>query len=642
MSDRWPTSSCPTSPGTRSRRTRRGRARTRRASSTCRSARRSTRRPRWCAAALADGRRRPGYPPDVGTAGAARGGRRAGSPAVAASPGSTPTAVLPTIGCKELVAWLPTLLGLGAGDVVGIPAVAYPTYDVGARSPARRPCRSLTASRPGPADHARHAEAAVAQQPQQPHRSGARRSSTCAKVVDAGPAQHGVVVASDECYAELDWREDAALGRSAEHPRPAGLRRAPQGLLAVYSLSKQSNLAGYRAAFVAGDPALVARLLEVRKHAGMIVPGPVQQAMVAALGDDAHVARAAGAATRRRRAAAARRRWSGAGCAIDHSEAGLYLWADPRTRTLGDAWRELAERGILVAPGSVLRRGRAQHVRVALTATDERIEAAPRAGCPDRAVAPPGCCSVRTRDRDACGYRTWRRGAATPARQSSERGPTRERTAGATSCANDGTRERALRAGADTRGSARPAAGRRPPRATTRSTISALLKETGLVTLDPGFVNTASCKSPITYIDGDAGHPALPRLPDRAAGREVHLPRGRLPADLRRAADARASWPTFDARIRRHTLLHEDLKRVLRRLPARRAPDGGAVVGRLRAVHLLPGQPRPVRPRAGRDLDRPAAGQAADDRGLRLQEERRPAVPLPRQLARRSSRTSCG
>ena len=57
----------------------------------------------------------------------------------------------------------------------------------------------------------------------------------------------------------------------------------------MHSLSKRSNLAGYRAGFVAGDPALVARLLEVRKHAGMIVPAPVQAAMVAALNDDAHV-----------------------------------------------------------------------------------------------------------------------------------------------------------------------------------------------------------------------------------------------------------------------------------------------------------------------------------------------------------------
>jgi aspartate/methionine/tyrosine aminotransferase len=112
-----------------------------------------------------------------------------------------------------------------------------------------------------------------------------------------------VVVASDECYAELDWRaDDVAVGAglptsglpvagavpSILDPRVCG--GSHEGLLAVYSLSKQSNMAGYRAAFVAGDPALVGRLLEIRKHAGMMVPWPIQQAMVAALLDDTHVA----------------------------------------------------------------------------------------------------------------------------------------------------------------------------------------------------------------------------------------------------------------------------------------------------------------------------------------------------------------
>ena len=185
--------------------------------------------------------------------------------------------------------------------------------------------------------------------------------------------QHGVVVASDECYAELDWREDAAPGSvpSILDPRVCG--GSHEGLLAVYSLSKQSNVAGYRAAFVAGDRALVARLLEIRKHAGMIVPWPVQQAMVAALGDDAHVAQQK--ERYRRRRSLLRTALEGAGYRVDHSDAGLYLWA-----TRGeDAWATvggLADRGILAAPGSFYGAAGAQHVRVALTATDERIEAA--------------------------------------------------------------------------------------------------------------------------------------------------------------------------------------------------------------------------------------------------------------------------
>ena len=124
------------------------------------------------------------------------------------------------------------------------------------------------------------------------------------KVVDWA-RERGAVVASDECYAELGWGEWSATGTpSILDPRVCG--GSHENLLAVCSLSKRSNLAGYRAAFVAGDPALVAELLEVRRHAGMIVPAPVQAAMVAALGDDEHVARAAGAVRTAARAAACR------------------------------------------------------------------------------------------------------------------------------------------------------------------------------------------------------------------------------------------------------------------------------------------------------------------------------------------------
>jgi succinyldiaminopimelate transaminase len=197
-----------------------------------------------------------------------------------------------------------------------------------------------------------------------------------AKVV-AWARRHGVVVASDECYAELDWRE---RDPSSEEPPttpsildPRVTDGSHEGLLAVYSLSKQSNLAGYRAAFVAGDPSLVGRLLEVRKHAGMIMPAPVQSAMAAALDDDTHVAeqKARYAARRARLKPAV----EGAGLRVDDSEAGLYLWC-----TRGeDAWATvgwLADRGILVAPGTFYGAAGGQHVRIALTASDERIEAA--------------------------------------------------------------------------------------------------------------------------------------------------------------------------------------------------------------------------------------------------------------------------
>ena len=170
-----------------------------------------------------------------------------------------------------------------------------------------------------------------------------------------------------------------------------------EGLLAVYSLSKQSNMAGYRAAFVAGDPGLVGRLLEIRKHAGMMVPWPVQQAMVAALTDDTHVEQQkARYGIRRARLLTA---LEGAGYRIEHSDAGLYLWttrggqdqagatasgtdagAGPVTQSWAD-WAlvaEMADMGILVAPGSFYGPAGASHIRLALTATDERIDAAVR------------------------------------------------------------------------------------------------------------------------------------------------------------------------------------------------------------------------------------------------------------------------
>jgi succinyldiaminopimelate transaminase len=189
-----------------------------------------------------------------------------------------------------------------------------------------------------------------------------------AKVV-AWARSLGAVVASDECYAELAWGDaggaDARVP-SILDPRVSG--GSAEGLLAVYSASKQSNLAGYRAAFVAGDPAIVRGLLEVRKHAGMIVPAPVQAALRAALDDDAHVAEQR--ERYRRRRVVVRRALETAGFRIDHSEAGLYLWAtrgEPCWETVG----ELAGRGVLVAPGEFYGPHGARHVRVALTASDE-------------------------------------------------------------------------------------------------------------------------------------------------------------------------------------------------------------------------------------------------------------------------------
>ncbi|HEX2297814.1 MAG TPA: succinyldiaminopimelate transaminase [Pseudonocardiaceae bacterium] len=270
-------------------------------------------------------------------------------------------AVLPTIGSKELVAWLPTLLGLGPGDVVVLPELAYPTYEIGARLAGATPVR-LSEHDPAPVG----TRLRWLNSPSNPTGSVLPAEVLAAAVAQA--RELGAVVASDECYLSLGWTRQPV---SVLDPQVCGGNH--KGVLAVHSLSKSSNLAGYRAGFVTGDPALVAALLAVRKHAGMIVARPVQQAMVAALRDDAHVAdQRARYARRRELLLPALHR---AGLRVEQSQGGLYLWCtadQPCRETV--AW--LADLGVLVAPGEFYGPAGARHVRVALTATDERISAA--------------------------------------------------------------------------------------------------------------------------------------------------------------------------------------------------------------------------------------------------------------------------
>ncbi len=326
--------------------------------------------------ALAAAADAPGYPLTHGTpalreAVAAWFARRRGVPDV------DPAAVLPTIGSKELVGLLPSLLRLGPGDVVVHPRVAYPTYDVGAR---------LAGATPLPADDvadwAGRGDVRLVWVNSPSNPTGAVADVEQLRAVVEAARAVGAVVVGDECYAELPWADrwasDGAGGPSRVpsllDPRVCG--GSHEGLLVAYSLSKQSNVAGYRAAFVAGDPALVADLLATRKHLGMIVPAPVQAATTAALGDDAHVA--AQRETYGRRRAALLPALEAAGYAVDHSEAGLYLWVRPadeadRATSSRDLARRFAARGILVGPGEFYGAAGEGHVRVALTAPDDAV-----------------------------------------------------------------------------------------------------------------------------------------------------------------------------------------------------------------------------------------------------------------------------
>ncbi|MGA8247009.1 MAG: succinyldiaminopimelate transaminase, partial [Nocardioides sp.] len=246
-------------------------------------------------------------------------------------------------------------------DLVVIPELAYPTYAVGAALAGARTVATDSLTGLGPERPA----LLWLNSPANPT-GRVLPPAHLRKAVD-WCRERGTVLVSDECYLECAWEAEPV---SVLHPDVCG--GSHEGILAVHSLSKRSNLAGYRCGFVAGDTALVAELLAVRKNLGLIQPGPQQVAMAAALSDDAH-------ADEQRDRYAARRTtlrsaFESAGFRIDHSEASLYLWA---TRGL-DCWEtvaQLADLGILVAPGSFYGVGGSRHVRVALTATDERLRA---------------------------------------------------------------------------------------------------------------------------------------------------------------------------------------------------------------------------------------------------------------------------
>ncbi|MHA7275116.1 succinyldiaminopimelate transaminase [Arthrobacter sp. HLT1-21] len=288
-------------------------------------------------------------------------------------PGLDPKDILPTVGSKELVAWLPTLLGLGKGDIVVRPTVAYPTYDIGAVLAGATAVAADDLSTLD-ADTRSRVRLVWVNSPANP--TGRVLSAADLSIIVADARALGAVVASDECYAELGWDDwDSAHGGEAVpsvlDPRVNG--GSHTNLLAVYSLSKQSNMAGYRAAFTAGDPALIATMVNSRKHAGMIVPFPVQEAMRAALSDDEHVqAQKDLYRLRRDRLIPA---LQGFGLRIEDSVAGLYLWA-----TAGeDTWttvERFAGLGIIVGPGTFYGDAGRGFIRVALTGTDQRIDAA--------------------------------------------------------------------------------------------------------------------------------------------------------------------------------------------------------------------------------------------------------------------------
>lgn len=276
--------------------------------------------------------------------------------------GISSTQVLASIGSKEFIANLCVQLGLGSGDLVGIPEKAYPTYEVSARFAGATPYATDSTTGFGP----QSPKLVFLNSPANPH--GQVFGPAHLKKWVEFCRERGAILVSDECYLEFVWEGEPA---SVLDPQVNG--GSLEGILALHSLSKRSNLAGYRAAFAVGDQRLIDELLAVRKHLGFMLPTPVAAAMQAALADDAHVD--AQLERYRARRAALKAALESAGFEISWSEGSLYLWA-----TRGEPCRDtvdwLAERGILVAPGDFYGAQGARHVRVAFTATDDRIAAA--------------------------------------------------------------------------------------------------------------------------------------------------------------------------------------------------------------------------------------------------------------------------
>jgi succinyldiaminopimelate transaminase len=312
-----------------------------------------------------------GYPPSVGTPAfreAAAGWleRRFG---VSLGPGDLAACV----GTKELVAGVPHWLRLRSPgrDTVLYPQISYPSYAMGATLAG---CRAVPYASLGDVDPDDAARALCVWVNSPANPTGTVDDLTAAA---AWGRSHGVPVLSDECYIEFTWQ---GPGRTI-------VAEGLDGVLAVHSLSKRSNLAGARAGFYAGDGDLVGYLSEVRKHAGFMVPGPVQAAAVVAFGDDAHVD--AQRAVYHRRLVL----MQGVLAALDVEcalpQGAFYLWA---AAPGGDAWalaRRLAtEAGAIVSPGEFYGPAGAGHVRIAVVQPDERLAlVAQRLGVDAAAVA---------------------------------------------------------------------------------------------------------------------------------------------------------------------------------------------------------------------------------------------------------------
>jgi succinyldiaminopimelate transaminase len=306
--------------------------------------------------ALAAASNSPGYPktagsPDLRAAIVAWYERRRGVSGLATDQ------VLPTIGSKEFISLLPLMLGLGRGDVVVQPKFAYTAYAVGAQLVG-----SELVSSDNPKEWPKNTRLIWLNSPSNP--TGEVLSSERLRAAVDRARALGAIVVNDECYAELPWEEP---WRSDGVPSILDARVTqgnPSGVLAIYSLSKTANLAGYRLGLAAGDQNIISDILNTRMHAGLMLGAPMQAAMAAALSADDYLAPIRSNYFERREIL--RQAFSRAGFQLESSEAGLYLWLTPPIAGR-DAISRLADAGILVAPGEFYSPAATDKIRVALT-----------------------------------------------------------------------------------------------------------------------------------------------------------------------------------------------------------------------------------------------------------------------------------
>lgn len=308
--------------------------------------------------------------------------------------------VIPSIGSKELIAWLPTLLGLNSKDIVVYPKLSYPTYKVGAQLVGAQLISSDHLFKLNKQELSK-VKLIWINSPSNP--TGEVKDIKYLKTIVKLARHIGAIVVSDECYAALGWdkweeiidNKTSNLEKESKIKIPSLLdsqvsKNSFSKLLVCYSLSKQSNIAGYRAAFLAGDSKIVKNLLNIRKHLGMMTPYPIQKAMTIALSDSNHVFRQK--SIYRKRRVLLLNILNKNIFKVENSEAGLYLWIksvlDNKLNTSINnsdiyndqkkikCWNLLnlfASYGILVTPGIFYGNNGKNYIRISLTVSDAQL-----------------------------------------------------------------------------------------------------------------------------------------------------------------------------------------------------------------------------------------------------------------------------